>query len=105
MSDITVTFLHDLPSKHLLKVLNKIWCQQNFDEINISTEAPYNLQLLAALDFLDPQISRRFRHGLALTRASERRIEDWLQNMSGRSIDGLQLIRYGIGWCEIRGAQ
>ena len=87
----------------LLRALFRRWPtdQDEFDELNIATAAPYDERLRQALaDFLELRYCRR-GGGRALSQKNERDVLRWILGVVGRDIGGLRLRRNAAGWCRV----
>lgn len=86
------------PDAHLLRVLTRTVGPDLFDAISISANAYYGYpQLREALRFLDVRWDRCHY----LQPRSLNRVRRWLDNVAGRDIDGLRLMKNEYGYCTI----
>jgi hypothetical protein len=82
----------------LLRALRERYRTDNFDEHNISVDAPRSPELLRALAFLGVKVDRRHR---ALSYPSHAVVADWLDRVEGWRANGLYLAKDRRGWNRI----
>jgi hypothetical protein len=91
----------DDDSAALLSVLFARWPHDQFDEVNIAVNAPYEEAMLAAVTPIIGKSKIVQRCGKSLSPDNERDICRWLLSVAGREIGGYRLERNRIGWCTI----